>query len=86
MYYYRDASNHEVDFVVKGDRIIKELLQVTYASDEGGIKKNEVESLLKAGKELRCKKLTVITWGYEHSQTSKGQKVEFVPLWKWLLS
>ena len=85
LYYYRDAGNHEVDFLVKSNHGIKELLQVTFASDRAEIKKSEVESLLKAGRELRCRDLTVITWDYGQSRNFKGQKVAFIPLWKWLL-
>jgi len=38
------------------------------------------EVLDKAGKELECKKKTVITWDYE-----EDWEIRYVPLWKWLL-
>lgn len=85
LYYYRDAANLEVDFVVKNGVDIKELLQVTHVSDGKDIKDAEVKSLLKVGKELRCQKLTVITWDYEKTQNTSGQTINFIPLWKWLL-
>ena len=60
---------------------IKELIQVTYASRRDKVEKREIKALEKAGKELGCKKKTVITWDYEE----EGE-IRFVPLWKWLLS
>ena len=44
---------------------IKELIQVTYASRRDKVEKREIKALEKAGKELGCKKKTVITWDYE---------------------
>lgn len=84
LYYYRDEKEYEIDFLVKNGSDIKELLQVTYASNEEGMKKREVESLLYVGKKLKCKNLTVVTWDYEDEKTFSHQKVNFVPLWKWL--
>lgn len=86
LYYYRDAANCEIDFLVKSGPDIKELLQVTYASDEKDIKDIEVKSLLKIGKELKCKKLIVITWDYEKYKRISGESIRFIPLWKWLLN
>ena len=68
IYYYRDSNNHEVDFIIRDVAVIKELLQVTYASNRNEIKREETESLQKIGKELKCKNLTVITWDYDAVQ------------------
>lgn len=81
VYYWKDHQQNEVDFVIKDDRTIKELIQVTYASSKNDIKEREIQSLLKASKELRCKNLTVITWDYE----AEEKNIKFVPLWKWML-
>ncbi|MGH2638374.1 MAG: ATP-binding protein, partial [Rhabdochlamydiaceae bacterium] len=86
LYYYRDKVGKEVDFVVKKGQRLTELIQVTYASDEEGMKRVEIESLLDVGKTLGCKKLTIITWDYENVKKFSGQSVSFIPLWKWLIS
>ena len=83
-YYYRDVRNHEVDFVVKTGIDIKELLQVTYASNEGDMKNREIESILGAGKKLKCLKLTIVIWDYENVKEYSSGKVKFVSLWRWL--
>ncbi len=86
IFYYRDISGEEVDFVLRDSHGIKELLQVTYVSNEKELKKREVESLLNAGRKLKCVKLTVITWDYEKVVHVSGKTIHFIPLWKWLLN
>jgi len=85
IYFYKTKDGREVDFVIKEKAKIKQLIQVTYASGRDEIEKREVRSLLKAGEELRCKDLLVITWDYEGEEKIGNQKITFVPLWKWLL-
>ncbi|RLJ08424.1 MAG: hypothetical protein DRP13_02415 [Candidatus Aenigmatarchaeota archaeon] len=84
-YYWKDYQGKEVDFVVKEGTKVKELIQVTYASGRDEIEKREIRGLLKAGKELKCKNLLVITWDYEDEEAWDGRKIRFVPLWKWLV-
>ena len=44
--------------------------------------------MLRAGKELRCKDLLVITWDYEGESKKEGRTttIKYLPLWKWLLA
>ncbi|NOZ81593.1 MAG: ATP-binding protein [Candidatus Micrarchaeota archaeon] len=86
IYYYKDALQHEVDFVVKEGPGIKQLIQVTYASARDEIEKREIRALRKASKTLKCRDLFVITWDYEGEEVADRKKIKFVPLWKWLLS
>lgn len=83
--YWQDISHNEVDFVVKEGRKIKELIQVCYDTGNYDTKKREVSALVKSGKELKCRKLAVITDDYEAEETIDGRKIKFIPLWKWLL-
>nr|WP_237182750.1 ATP-binding protein [Pyrococcus kukulkanii] len=83
--YWMDSKG-EVDFVISLGFRVKELIQVSYSVDEPDVKKREVEALLRASKELRCNNLKVITWDYEAVEVYGRKKVEFIPLWKWLLS
>ena len=84
VYYYK-ANDREVDFVVKKEKYVEELIQSSYNITEYGVKEREIQALLKASKELKCKNLTVITWDYEDEQKIKNKKIVFKPLWKWLL-
>jgi len=85
IYYWQDIYQNEVDFVVKGGRNINELIQVCYDTGNYDTKKREVSALLKSGKELKCRKLTIITDDYEALESAGGRKIKFIPLWKWLL-
>jgi hypothetical protein len=85
LFYWKDYQQHEVDFVIKEGRKIKQLVQVTYVSDKGEMEKRELRSLVKASKELKCDDLLIITWDYEARERFKEKDINFVPLWKWLL-
>jgi predicted AAA+ superfamily ATPase len=85
VFYWRDYQQNEVDFVVKNGLSIKQLIQVAYASGRDEVNSREVKALLKTSKELHCRDLLVITWDYEDEAVSNGEKVRYVPLWKWLL-
>lgn len=84
IYYWRDHQQREVDFVLKEGPQVKQLVQVCYSIEDFNTKERELKSLVKASKELKCNNLLVITWDYE-SEEDKGEKIQFTPLWKWLL-
>jgi len=85
IYYWKDHSGKEIDFVIKKGLRIKQLIQVCYDVDEYETKKRETRALLKASRELKCKNLLVITEDYEAEEKIKGETIKFLPLWKWLL-
>jgi hypothetical protein len=86
LYYWKDYQQREVDFILKQGPEIQQLIQVTAASEPLTIDKREYTALLKASEELRCKNLLMITWDYEATETREGKEIQFIPLWKWLLS
>jgi len=79
--YWKDNQGREVDFVVKEGLRVKQLIQVTYASSKDEIEKRELKALIKAGNELKCRDLLIITWDYKDEENG----IKFLPLWKWLL-
>ncbi|MDO9538115.1 MAG: DUF4143 domain-containing protein, partial [Thermoplasmata archaeon] len=85
VYYWKNHQQREVDFILKNGPEVQQLVQVTYASDRLEVPERELTSLGIASKALRCKNLLVITWDYEGEERLEGNKVRFVPLWKWLL-
>ncbi len=89
IYYWKDHRQHEVDFIVKRDNKIKQLIQVCYDIEDYNTRQRELKSLVKASRELKCSNLLVITWDYEAEEEfkgkGKGEEIKFVPLWKWLL-
>ncbi|MCL6002421.1 MAG: ATP-binding protein [Candidatus Thermoplasmatota archaeon] len=85
IFYWKDHQGREVDFVLKGNKGVKQLIQVTLASSSEGIERRETESLLRASEDLKTEELLVITWDYGGEETVNGKMIRFLPLWKWLL-
>jgi predicted AAA+ superfamily ATPase len=85
IFYWRDYQGREIDFVIRTNRSIDTLIQVTYASDKNEIEPREIKSLLKGADLLGCKKLLVITWDYEAEEDIEGNKIKYTPAWRWLL-
>lgn len=90
IYYWKNSQQEEVDFIVKEGPNVTQLIQVCYNLDDIKTREREIRALLKAGKELKCKKLIVVTENYESEENAewfgiKG-KIRFIPLWKWLIS
>lgn len=82
--YYKTKDGKEVDFAVREGLKIGELLQVCYEVSDIFTRKREVDALLKAGREVECKLLTVLTWDFESEEKFGSQAVQYLPLWKWL--
>lgn len=85
LFYYKTRNNREVDFVLKKEMVIDELLQVSYQTGDADIEQREVKGLLEASEELKVKKLTILTWDEEKQVQKNGRTVNFTPLWKWLM-
>ncbi|MDE1824782.1 MAG: ATP-binding protein [Candidatus Micrarchaeota archaeon] len=85
LFYYKDVAGKEVDFVIKEGLAVTQLIQTTYASSREEVQKREIAALLKAAKELKCDKLTIITWDYSATEKIEGHTIQFVALWGWLI-
>ena len=89
VYYWKNQQQEEVDFVVKEGLKVKQLIQVCFKIDDLDTKNREMRALIKAGKELKCNNLLIITEDTETEEKTAwfGDKatIKFIPLWKWLL-
>jgi len=85
VFYFKTQDGREVDFVVREDGKIVELIQVSYSIDGASTWERELKGLVKASKELRCENLRIITWDREGKEEFKGMNVELIPLWKFLI-
>jgi len=85
IYYWQDIYKHEVDFVIRKDLKIEQLIQVCYDIEDYDTKKREIKALLRASKELKCRNLLVITEDKEGTEIFEDNEVKYAPLWKWLL-
>jgi predicted AAA+ superfamily ATPase len=84
-YYYKSVNGKEVDFVIKQGQRVVQLIQVCYDIDHYATRKRELISLTKAGKELGCQDLTILTWEHKAEEEHAGPRVKFLPLWRWLI-
>jgi len=88
-YYWKNMEKEEVDFVLKNDSKIEQLIQVCCDISNPDTKKREVRALLKASKDLKCKNLLLINQNYFGEEKLEWfgikRKIRFIPLWKWLL-
>lgn len=85
IYYWKNSLGEEVDFCLKSGLKVRELLQVCCDTSDIDTKRRELKSLLKAGTELRCDSLLVLTDNYEAQEIHQGKKIHFMPIWQWLL-
>jgi predicted AAA+ superfamily ATPase len=86
LYYWKDHQQHEVDFVLKRGSKVVEMIQVAYAVNDPDTARREYRALLKASRDLDCRKATLITWDGVGEEEYEGLKVRVVPLYRWLLS
>lgn len=86
LYYWKDHQQREVDFILKKGRKVIQLLQVCYDPSNISTREREVQSLLKASKELRCTNALIITFDHQEEQRVQGITIHYVPLWRWLLT
>ncbi len=84
VFYWKDYQQREVDFVLKEGEKIKELIQVTYELTPEN-EKREVNSLIRASKELGCENLKILTWNQSELLRKDGKKISIMPLWRWLI-
>ncbi len=85
IYYWKDKSGREVDFLVKEGLRVKEIIQVCWNLDEQETKNREIKSLLEAMREFKLRAGIIITEDKEGEKTIEKRKIKYVPLWKWLL-
>jgi predicted AAA+ superfamily ATPase len=89
LFYWKNEKHEEVDFVVQRELSVESLIQVCYDLSDPKVKNREIRALLKAGEDLNCKKLIIITDDYENIEKTEWfgltGNVEFIPIHKYLL-
>src|SRR3989339_36376 len=89
VYYWKNVQNEEVDFLIKKGTLVKQLIQVCSDIKNSETKNREIRALIKAGEDLKCKDLLMITDDYEGEEKTewfdKKAIIKFIPAWKWLL-
>lgn len=85
LYYFKEQK--EVDFVITELGKPVEAIQVAYSDlENSNTKEREVSALLECLTHLKLKKGIVLTSTYEHSEQIQEFSIEYIPLYKWLIS
>lgn len=85
IYYYKTENNLEVDFLIRENNKIKELIQVTQNLDNLETKEREIKSLAAAMKELKMKNGIILTEDEENIIKTENKTITVLSIWKWLL-
>ena len=83
---YLDTGTSEVDFVVEGNKGVKELIQVSYTINDPGTYARETDALLDASLKLKCDKLTILTFDEERTIKAGEHTIKVMPAWRWMLA
>jgi predicted AAA+ superfamily ATPase len=85
IYYWKDIDGSEVDFALRKANKFVRLIQVSHSVEDPDTLKREAKALLAAGRKLECRHLTILNWDREEVRDIEGRKIEFLPIWKWML-
>ncbi len=85
VYYWKDPLGREADFVLKMGPKVRQVIQVCWEVAELETKNRELRALLGAMKKLGVKEGTLVTGDYEGEEKIRENKIQYIPLWKWLV-
>ena len=89
IFFWKDPQQREVDFVVKKDRRVTQLIQVCQDMSRPETRRREIRALLKAAEALSCDQLLVLTADTDGEEEvewyATRRKVRLLPLRRWLL-
>lgn len=83
--YWRNKDGSEADYVITEGLKVKKIIQVTSELESPKTKEREINGLLQCAKETGLKEGLIITKDKESREEIDGIKIEYVPLWRWLL-
>lgn len=86
LFYYRNQSDKEVDFVVRENNVVRQLVQVCWDMSNPKTQKREIGSLMACAKDFSNGELFVITWNEQKEITMKEKIIHVIPYYKWCLS
>jgi hypothetical protein len=89
LFFWKSRDNHEVDFLVKQENTVRQLIQVCWDISDTRTQEREIRALIAGGNELKCDNLLLLTDRVDkvekHTWFGKSGEIHFKPLWKWLL-
>ena len=88
LFFWKDAQQREVDFVIKEGRSVTQLIQVCWDLTAASTREREIRALLRAGDDLSCDRLLLLTADTDSEEEVEwyGRKgrIRLLPVWRWL--
>ncbi|MBU3925228.1 ATP-binding protein [Patescibacteria group bacterium] len=85
VFYYKTKENFEIDFAVKRKNKVLSLIQVCYQLNNAKIIEREERALAAGMEDLGLKEGFIINEDIEKAEKIGDKKINYIPLWKWLL-
>jgi len=86
IYYFKDARQREVDFVVRKPNRACELIQVAWSLENPRTREREVQALHSAMSALSLRESTLVTYDEEEDIRTSGKIIHVKPAWSYLAS
>jgi predicted AAA+ superfamily ATPase len=88
LYYWKNAKQQEVDFVLQQSGRVITLIQVSTDLTDEKTRRREVNALLIAGRDCACENRIILTMDEEQTKDEEWfgirGSIQYIPLWKWL--
>jgi len=85
IYFWKDKSDYEVDFLITDKNKVTALIQVSYDLSNPKTKEREVKALLSGLNEFKLKEGVIITKDLDKDEKIDNKIIKYIPIWKWLL-
>ncbi len=83
MFYYRTRNDKEIDFVLRENNHVKQLVQVSYEMTSEKTIRRECSALKEAAQELHCNDLYVLTYTEKRTLDREGCTIHVLPAAEW---
>ena len=83
MFYYRTRNDKEIDFVLRENNRVKQLVQVSYEMTFEKTIRRECSALKEAAQELHCNDLYVLTYNEKRTIEWEGCTIQVLPSSEW---
>lgn len=85
VYYWKDKSGKEVDFLIRQGQVITAALQVCQDINTGETRKREISGALAAAAAFGLTEATILTADSEGEEIHNGIRIIYEPVWRWLV-
>jgi len=85
IYFWKDKSDYEVDFLIVDKNKVTSLIQVAYDLSNPKTKEREVKALLLGLNEFKLKEGIIITKDLDKEEKIDNKIIKYISIWKWLL-